>query len=264
MEELIQYHEKKVIMLSSHSVAQKLEVKHYHLMQKIDQCIANLAERNLDWGMFFIKSTYIDSQNQKRPYYRITKMGAEFLGNKMIGPKGAEFTALYVKEFNRLQEYEKQQLEKDSFEVNKQLIVAKEVILSGKDMLIGNFVKVLPFAGNAKQLRQLLKWKGILDKKGVPYSIYVKYHQYFTLKKNKYSYTPVITPKGQEWILNNYSKWIQERVSSEKKEDKAIREKMNKVSTIEIVNVAKLNNIKDNNQLKQEKVHKLISLEDIL
>lgn len=52
---------------------------------------------------YFIKSTYITSQNKEMRYYECTKMGCELLANKMTGEKGILFTAKYVAKFNAME-----------------------------------------------------------------------------------------------------------------------------------------------------------------
>ncbi len=56
---------------------------------------------------FFIESNYKSSQGKLLPCYLLTKMGCEFVANKMTGKKGTLFTAQYVSLFNEYQEEHK-------------------------------------------------------------------------------------------------------------------------------------------------------------
>ncbi|HEL5688543.1 TPA: phage antirepressor KilAC domain-containing protein, partial [Clostridioides difficile] len=58
---------------------------------------------------YFIKSTYLDSKNESRPCYNVTKLGCDFLANKFTGEKGIIFTARYVRRFNEMERVLKEQ-----------------------------------------------------------------------------------------------------------------------------------------------------------
>lgn len=90
--------------LDSRDVAKMIGKDHRHLMRDIRSYINDLeASPNLDTANFFIESTYIDKNNQSRPRFLITKMGCEFVANKLTGKKGNQFTARYVDLFNKMQ-----------------------------------------------------------------------------------------------------------------------------------------------------------------
>ncbi len=65
-----------------------------------------VAERRFAPADFFLGSNYKDKNNQERPCYLLTKMGCEFVANKLTGTKGVLFTATYVSEFNRMERIE--------------------------------------------------------------------------------------------------------------------------------------------------------------
>lgn len=94
--------------LTSMEVATMVGKRHADLMKDIRLYCEYLAEGKVPPGDFFIESTYKDGNNQTRPCFNITKKGCELVGNKMIGAKGVQFTALYVNKFNELEEYAKQ------------------------------------------------------------------------------------------------------------------------------------------------------------
>ena len=54
---------------------------------------------------FFVKSSYVNSQNKEQPCYLLTKKGCEMIANKTTGEKGVLFTYQYI---NRFEEMEKE------------------------------------------------------------------------------------------------------------------------------------------------------------
>lgn len=64
---------------------------------KIEPSSGNLKINPSD---FFVESTYISEQNKEVPCFNISKMGCEFVANKLTGEKGVLFTAAYVTQFN--------------------------------------------------------------------------------------------------------------------------------------------------------------------
>ncbi len=90
--------------LDSREVAKMIGKHHAHLMRDI-RCYINDMEENpkLDSHQFFIESNYKSSQGKLLSCYLLTKMGCEFVANKMTGKKGTLFTAQYVSLFNEYQ-----------------------------------------------------------------------------------------------------------------------------------------------------------------
>ncbi len=90
--------------LDSREIAKMIGKRHAHLMRDI-RCYINDMEENpkLDSRQFFIESNYESSQGKLLPCYLLTKMGCEFVANKMTGKKGTLFTAQYVSLFNEYQ-----------------------------------------------------------------------------------------------------------------------------------------------------------------
>lgn len=94
--------------LDSREVAKMIGKKHAHLMRDIHRYISDIKpDPKLDSAQFFIESNYKDANGQFRPCYLLTKMGCEFVANKMTGKKGTLFTAQYVSLFNEYQEEHK-------------------------------------------------------------------------------------------------------------------------------------------------------------
>ena len=103
-----------VDVTDSRDVAKMIGKAHKTLMRDIRSYINHINKNNEikknDEGTkvypqdFFIESTYTSSQNKIQPCYLITKKGCEFIGNKLNGKKGTEFTAQYVNAFNDMKE----------------------------------------------------------------------------------------------------------------------------------------------------------------
>lgn len=90
--------------LDSREVAEMLGKNHAHLCRDIAKYIEDISTNpNLDSLNFFIEDSYIDQKGETRKQYKLTKMGCEFVGNKMTGTKGNLFTAAYVQRFNDME-----------------------------------------------------------------------------------------------------------------------------------------------------------------
>lgn len=100
-------------VLDSREVAEAVGKEHFHLVRDIRGYISVLDRGQSNFGLssdeglpsmkFFIPSTYVNSQNKTQPCYLITKLGCEFIANKLTGEKGIRFTAAYVEAFNEMQ-----------------------------------------------------------------------------------------------------------------------------------------------------------------
>lgn len=95
--------------INSREVAPMIGKDHAHLCRDIQGYIEDIsANPSLDSLNYFMESSYTDKQGKPRKCYRITKMGCEFVGNKMQGTKGNQFTAMYVKRFNEMEQEQHQ------------------------------------------------------------------------------------------------------------------------------------------------------------
>ena len=94
-------------VIESRMVAEMIEMRHSHLLEKIKGYEDVLANRKLGSLDLFIPSTYKDAQNKERPCYLLTKQGCEMVANKLTGPKGIVFSAEYVRAFNEMEELSK-------------------------------------------------------------------------------------------------------------------------------------------------------------
>lgn len=131
--------DKIVQTIPSYEVAEMMQKDHKEIMWMIDgnekrgiigikPTLEISAELHL--SDYFISSTYKDSMNREKPCYECTKLGCDMLANKMTGEKGILFTAKYVKRFEQMEQYIKEQQVPQLTE--KQMLQLK--ILNGDEM----------------------------------------------------------------------------------------------------------------------------------
>lgn len=96
--------------ITSMEVADMVEKDHNKLLRDIRVYVEQLGLSNIGHTDFFQESTYINSQNKELPCYLVTKKGCEFIGNKLTGIKGTEFTAKYINRFHDMEDTIKQPL----------------------------------------------------------------------------------------------------------------------------------------------------------
>lgn len=90
--------------LNSREVAEMVGKDHDQLLRSIRTYEDYLDSAKLQTQEYFIKNTYLSSQNKELPCYLITKIGCDMIANKLTGKKGVVFTAKYVKRFNEMEE----------------------------------------------------------------------------------------------------------------------------------------------------------------
>ena len=104
--------------VSSREVAEMIGKRHSDVLRMLEGSekpkvvgIIPIIEENVELRLpdYYIKSTYTTSQNKEMCCYECTKMGCEMLANKLTGEKGILFTAKYVKRFNEMEQYIKEQ-----------------------------------------------------------------------------------------------------------------------------------------------------------
>lgn len=176
--------------LDSREVAKMIGKRHKNLMRDIRQYINDLDEGSkLSSPKFFIESNYESSQGKLLPCYLLTKMGCEFVANKMTGKKGTLFTAQYVSLFNEYQA----SLKKDSYMIDDPVKRAERWIEERKayealvpkgqyfdsqmrnpgTMTVTEIAK--DYGMSAREFNQLLHKYGIQFKQGKHWVLYHKY-----------------------------------------------------------------------------------------
>ncbi|MCR3758449.1 Rha family transcriptional regulator [Clostridium felsineum] len=102
----------KEVTLDSREVAEMVGKRHDNLVRDIETYSKQMEEANktilktyskLRMSDYFVKSTYLGGNGEERPCYKITKIGCEFISNKLTGVKGTAFTAIYTKRFNEME-----------------------------------------------------------------------------------------------------------------------------------------------------------------
>lgn len=90
--------------LTSMEVAEMVEKEHKYLIRDIRRYTQQFNQTKIDPVEFFEESSYMDSHNQSRPCYLVTKKGCEFIAHKLTGVKGTAFTARYINRFHEMED----------------------------------------------------------------------------------------------------------------------------------------------------------------
>lgn len=103
--------ERIVQTISSREVAEMMEMKHTHLLEKIDKINETFNNRKIGSSKYWIKGAYKQAGNGKENReYQITKLGCEFLAHKSTGEKGIIFTDRYMTRFEEMEQVIKNNL----------------------------------------------------------------------------------------------------------------------------------------------------------
>jgi Rha family phage regulatory protein len=89
--------------ITSLEVAEMIEKDHKNVLRDIRGYSGELGKLKIEPTDFFIESTYQSGQNKELPCYLVTKKGCEFIGHKLTGTKGTEFTAKYINRFHDME-----------------------------------------------------------------------------------------------------------------------------------------------------------------
>ena len=94
----------KSITISSREVAEMMEVKHGHLLEKIDNINKTFDNRKIDFQKYWVESSYkTEGNNKTYREFQVTKKGCEFLAHKSTGEKGIVFTDRYMDKFEAME-----------------------------------------------------------------------------------------------------------------------------------------------------------------
>ena len=100
MKELIN----KKLTISSREVAEMMEVKHFHLLEKIDNINKTFDNRKIDFQKYWTENLYkTEGNNKTYREFQVTKRGCEFLAHKSTGEKGIIFTDRYMDRFEEME-----------------------------------------------------------------------------------------------------------------------------------------------------------------
>ena len=89
--------------LTSIEVAEMVGKQHSELLKDIRRYCEQLGEVDIPLTSFFTEGSYQSGQNKSLPCFLVTKKGCEFIGNKLTGTKGTEFTARYIIKFHEME-----------------------------------------------------------------------------------------------------------------------------------------------------------------
>ena len=90
--------------ISSREVAEMMEIRHDHMLDKIDKINQVLLNRKIGSVDFWIKSEYKDSTGRSVREYQVTKKGCELIAHKSSGEKGIVFTVKYMERFEEMEQ----------------------------------------------------------------------------------------------------------------------------------------------------------------
>lgn len=90
--------------IDSREVAEMMEVKHKHLLGKIDVINKDLLSHKIGSAKYWIEGTYKDTSGKSNRNFQITKRGCEFLAHKTTGTKGNLFTDKYMDKFEMMEQ----------------------------------------------------------------------------------------------------------------------------------------------------------------
>ena len=156
MKELTVINKNGVLLTDSREVAEMIGKEHKHLMRDIRGYINVLSTSpNLDSSNFFIEDSYLDSKNETRPCYLLTKQGCEMVANKMTGEKGILFTAEYVKRFNIMEECIKEAVKENEYTLEDKIAKLLSVLPEAErgEYMLKLVDKFYP-TGNSKPLKE--------------------------------------------------------------------------------------------------------------
>lgn len=106
--------------ISSREVAEMMEMKHTHLLGKIDNINKTFENRKIGSQKYWLESSYkTEGNNKTYREFLVSKEGCEFLAHKSTGEKGILFTHRYMERFKEMEQI----IEQGS----QQVITAKQV-----------------------------------------------------------------------------------------------------------------------------------------
>ena len=90
--------------LTSIEVAEMVGKDHKNILRDIRGYMDELGQLKVEQSKFFTNGSYLSEQNKSLPCYMVTRLGCEFIGHKLIGIKGTDFTARYIIKFHEMED----------------------------------------------------------------------------------------------------------------------------------------------------------------
>lgn len=222
--------------ISSREVAEMMEMKHKHLLEKIDKINETLLSRKIGSAKYWTESSYKDASGKSNREYQVTKKGCEFLAHKSTGEKGIIFTDRYMDKFEAMEkalkeldkpsymiedpieraekwitEQKEKKLLQDKLEKNSKML--KQISASKNSLLVREVAKVLSnqhgiVIGEKKLYQKLRDWGWVFQKSTEAKQDAIR-HGYLEVREGTREstkgvftfHTTRVTGKGQRKIL---------------------------------------------------------------
>ena len=212
--------------ISSREVAEMMEIRHDHMLDKIDKINQVLLNRKIGSVDFWIESEYKDSTGRSVREYQVTKKGCELIAHKSSGEKGIVFTVKYMERFEEMEKKLQKQLPGTYIEALEQLLASEKekarVQLELKDEqhkneMLMHFNKLYTTTEIAKELgiksaaklNKVLNDKGIQFKQNGTWVLYSDYSEcgYVSIKQTLLENGHIIydrkwTQEGRKFLLD--------------------------------------------------------------
>ena len=212
--------------ISSREVAEMMEIRHTHMLDKIDKINQVLLDRKIGSVDFWIESEYKDSTGRSVREYQVTKKGCELIAHKSSGEKGIVFTVKYMERFEEMEKKLQKQLPGTYIEALEQLLASEKekarVQLELKDEqhkneMLMHFNKLYTTTEIAKELgiksaaklNKVLNDKGIQFKQNGTWVLYSDYSEcgYVSIKQTLLENGHIIydrkwTQEGRKFLLD--------------------------------------------------------------
>ena len=212
--------------ISSREVAEMMEVRHTHMLDKIDKINQVLTDRKIGSSDYWIESSYIAGNGEERREYQVTKKGCELIAHKSSGEKGIVFTVRYMDKFEEMEKKLQKQLPGTYIEALEQLLASEKekarVQLELKDEqhkneMLMHFNKLYTTTEIAKELgiksaaklNKVLNDKGIQFKQNGTWVLYSDYSEcgYVSIKQTLLENGHIIydrkwTQEGRKFLLD--------------------------------------------------------------
>lgn len=186
--------------INSREIAKMIGINHWEILRKLEGSkdgkskgiIQTLTDNNFVVSDYFIKSLYKDESGKENICYEFTKLGCEFIANKFTGEKGILFTAAYVKRFNEMESYIKN---------NKMLNVLSAEMTTLVDTLVARKIDEIeekcskyyrPVSKEKQNIVTYIKKRLGIDKADADYEL-VKQRVLIKLNADKWEDIPVQT-----------------------------------------------------------------------
>nr|WP_295678873.1 Rha family transcriptional regulator [uncultured Lachnoclostridium sp.] len=151
--------------ITSVEVAEMVGKDHNKLLRDIRGYVIQLGQSKIGHTEFFSVATYLNNQNKELPCFLVTKKGCEFIGNKLTGVKGTEFTAKYI---NRFHDMETALTQPKKLSALEQLQLQNQALLEVNDKVdevkndLEEFKQEMPLLGcDMDRITTAIRTKGI-------------------------------------------------------------------------------------------------------